>query len=394
MSRILLINSVCTGSTGSICKDIYNMAELHGHECYLAYGRGKQPIGYKSIKIGNKFDIYSHVLKTRLTDKHGFGSKRATIKFLQKLNKLKPDIIHLHNLHGYYINIELLFDYIRKNQQIKVFWTLHDCWSFTGHCAHYLDNNCYKWQYGCNECKYHRLYPKSYKDNSEYNYFRKRKCFSNLNNLDIICVSSWLKNEVIQSYLHDYNIHLIKNGIDTTIFKYKGDGIIKEHNRANKKIILGVANIWDKKKGFNDFLNLSKFIKEDMVIVLVGLSSKQLRSLPENIIGIKRVNREKLVELYSSAYVYFNPTKEETFSLTNYEAQACGTTVVTYDSGGTSETLVNENTYLIEHSIDHFLKLLDTVEFQNIKSTENLYKFEKDNVYHQYMDLYASVENK
>ena len=178
MSRILFINSVCNGSTGTICKNLYKAAEEAGHKCCIAYGRGDAPGGFNTIKIGNKLDIYLHVLKARMFDASGFGSKHATKNFIKKIEEFKPDVIHLHNIHGYYVNVEILFEYLKSHREIKKIWTLHDCWAFTGHCAHYLNIGCYSWYNGCSKCSISSSYPKSFFDRSKKNFFRKKRLFT------------------------------------------------------------------------------------------------------------------------------------------------------------------------------------------------------------------------
>lgn len=178
MSRILFINSVCNGSTGTICKNLYKAAEKAGHKCCIAYGRGNAPEGFNTIKIGNQLDIYMHVLKARLFDASGFGSKHATKQFIKQINEFKPDIIHLHNIHGYYINIEILFNYLKNHPEIKKIWTLHDCWAFTGHCPHYTYLKCYKWKIQCEgQCLNKKLYPKTIFSNVEHNFENKKIFF-------------------------------------------------------------------------------------------------------------------------------------------------------------------------------------------------------------------------
>ena len=297
MPRILFINSVCgKGSTGRICTDLYDLAVNDGYECCIAYGRGNHPKGYNTFKIGNKIDIYGHVLMTRLFDKHGFGSKFTTKKLLKFIDSYKPDIIHLHNIHGYYLNIKCLCDYLRNNSRIKVIWTLHDCWAFTGHCAYFTFSKCNKWKNDCRNCQYRSSYPSNLLySNSKKNFDKKKHLFTSLPNLVLVTPSKWLKSIVDDSFLHKYECRVIHNGIDSSIFKNKGK------NTENKvTTILGLANIWDERKGFKTFLELAETIKdEDYKIILVGLSKKQIKELPTNILGIERTNNvDELVELY------------------------------------------------------------------------------------------------
>lgn len=388
MARILFINSVCHGSTGNICKNLYKLAENVGHECCIAYGRGDSPEGFNYIKIGANIDVYSHVIKSRLTDRSGFGSGHATKKFVKWIDDYKPDIIHLHNIHGYYINIQVLFSYLKEHPEIKKIWTLHDCWTYTGHCAYYLSSKCYKWQKECSDCKYINEYPKAIIDNSKKNFEFKKSLFTQIKNMHIVCVSEWMRGEVDKSFMNVYPLSVITSGIDTKIFSNRKSDFKKSKRIEDKKIILGVASVWENRKGLSDFIKLNELMDEKYVIVLIGLNEKQIKSLPKGIIGLSRTeNAEQLAEIYSAATVFFNPTKEETFGLTNVEAQACGTAVVSYNAGGTKETLVNSNTFLV-NNLEEFVYLLEEETFN--KETNNLVQsvFEKDLRMSEYLELY------
>ena len=339
MSRILFINSVCNGSTGTICKNLYKAAKEAGHECCIAYGRGEAPEGFNTIKIGNQLDIYLHVLKARLFDASGFGSKHSTKKFIKEIEKFKPDIIHLHNIHGYYVNIEVLFKYLKEHPEIKKIWTLHDCWAFTGHCPHFEYVKCEQWKSECCKCVKKKEYPKSFIDRCNKNFIKKKKLFTEMENTILVTPSNWLKRLVKISFLGKYLVEVINNGVDTNIFKYTESDIKEKYNISEKKIILGVASVWDKNKGLDTFIELSKQLDSEYQIVLIGLNDKQIRSLPANIIGINRTeNVQELVQWYSIAEVYFNPTLEDNYPTTNLEAIACGTPVVTFDTGGSPES--------------------------------------------------------
>ena len=369
MSKILFINSVCNGSTGTICKTLYKAAVEAGHECCIAYGRGEAPKGFKTIKIGNKLDIYLHILKARLFDASGFGSKHATKEFIKKIDEFKPDIIHLHNIHGYYVNIEILFKYLKNHPEIKKIWTLHDCWAFTGHCAYYTYAKCDKWETCCKGyCPNRNEYPKTIFSCVTKNYTKKKNIFSNVGNMVLITPSQWLKNEIEKSFLKDYETVVIHNGVDTSIFKPTPSDIRQQYGIEDKKIILGVASVWDKRKGLNTFLELSKEIDDEYQIVLIGLNSKQIKQLPSNIIGISRTESvQELVEWYSAAYVYFNPTLEDNYPTTNLEAISCGTPVVTFETGGSPESVVG-NGIIINDELKYFttkLRCLNNIIINN-----------------------------
>ena len=239
MKRILFINTVCTGSTGGICRNLYDLANDAGYECCIAYGRGEDVDGYNTYRIGNKFSIFYHVLKTRIFDACGLGSKNATLRLIQYIENYNPDIIHIHNLHGYYINIDILFKYLKKRKDIKKIWTLHDYWSITGHCAYFQMNKCEKWLCECRNCKYCKEYPSSLIQNAHKNYLMKRELFSNINNMTIITVSEWMKDIIKQSYLKEYNLICIKNGLDLKDISWD-EFIIKKYQKeawTRKKII-------------------------------------------------------------------------------------------------------------------------------------------------------------
>lgn len=335
-----------------------------------------------------------HVAKTRIFDKHGFGSKNATNEFIQKVNEFNPDIIHLHNIHGYYLNIEILFQYLKQKNK-KVIWTFHDCWPFTGHCAYYLSDDCYKWENKCSQCPFNRKYPKSYYDNSVKNFENKKIIFTQLgNNLNIVSVSNWLENEIRRSFFKDMKIYTIQNGIDIQKFCYHESNFRLKYNLKNKRIILGVSNIWNEKKGFDDFIELSNKLDGEYQLVLVGLSKKQLKTLPSKILGIQNTSSiDELVEIYSAADIYVNLSKEETFGLTNYEAQACGTTVITYASGGTPETLINKNTY-IARNLEDVVKIIQEYDYSISKEKDNLYDFDKNRAFKKYIELYKEILNE
>lgn len=346
--KVLQINSVCGyGSTGKIAVDLYHELEERGIDCCIAYGRGRAPKDIKSIKIGNKLDFYYHALMTRLFDKHAFASKRATKKFIKQMRLYDPDIIHLHNIHGYYINIEILFECLKEINK-PVIWTLHDCWSFTGHCAHFEPVNCGKWKNLCGQCPLKRDYPQScFGDSSEMNYVRKRDAITGIKNLTIVTPSKWLASRVKQSFLKNYRVEIIPNGINNQIFHSLNEKqIIEEKLRLtrkyridfSKKIFLGVSSVWTKDKGFEDFISMAKKLPENVQIVLVGVDKRQKKSLPSNVIAIERTeNQCELASLYACADVFLNPTYADTFPTVNMEAKSCGLPVITYKTGGSVE---------------------------------------------------------
>ncbi len=350
--KVIQINTFFNKSTGNIMMSIHNRLKKIGVESYVVWGRGILSKNDFEIFMNDKLGVFYHGIYTRLTDKTGFASKIATKKLLKRLRKIKPDIIHLHNIHGYFINIEMLFNYIRKNH-IKVIWTLHDCWAFTGHCSHFEYVHCEKWKTKCENCPLINKYPKSFSDNSKWNYETKKRLFTGLD-LTIVTPSKWLANLVKQSFLKEYENLIIPNGIDTSIFKPIKSDFRKRYNLEDKKIILGVASEWTKEKGYDDFLELSEILDRETVIVLVGLNKKQLKVIPENIIGIERTeNAKQLAEIYTAADIFFNPTYADNYPTTNLEALACGTPVVTYNTGGSPETIYDNCGFVVSKN-DYF----------------------------------------
>lgn len=342
--KVLLINSVCgIGSTGRICTDIAQKLEAEGNEVKIAYGRiGAVPENFKkyAVRIGTEFDCRMHALQTRLFDTHGFGSKRATRKFLDWAEEYKPDLLWLHNIHGYYINVEMLFGWIKQHPEMRVKWTLHDCWAFTGHCTYFTVAKCNQWQTECLNCSQLRRYPACVGLSSvRKNFERKRHAFTGVKNLTLITPSKWLADLTRESFLKEYPVEVHYNTIDTNIFKPTPSNFKKKYGLQGKLMILGVANIWEERKGFYDFIKLSKMLDDQYVIVLVGLNENQIKKLPQNIIGITRTNNPReLAEIYTAADFFFNPTYEDNYPTVNLEAQACGTVVITYDTGGAKET--------------------------------------------------------
>lgn len=388
--KVLQINSVCgVGSTGRIATDIHKLLIEQRHESYIAYGRELASNCNNTMKIGNKLDNYKHVAMTRILDKHGFGSKKATYEFVKNVKLLNPDIIHLHNIHGYYINIEILFDYLKEINK-PVIWTLHDCWSFTGHCAYFDYVQCEKWKTGCNKCPERRNYPASILlDNSTYNYNNKKDIFNGVKDMTIVTPSIWLSKLVKDSFLKDYSVEVINNGVDMKIFKPTPSNFKKKFNIEDKFIILGVASVWSRRKGLDDFIKLSEIIDNNFVIVLVGLNSTQLKKIPQKIIGISKTNNTKeLAEIYSTADIFFNPTYEDNYPTTNIESLACGTPVITYDSGGSSECINDKNGLILKKGELKFQYFKDMIDKKASFDISDLKSIDKDNCYKKYGELY------
>lgn len=400
MKTLLQVNTVInSGSTGHIAESIGELALADGWKSYIAYGRNPRKSSSIPIKIGNKVDILFHVFITRLFDLHGLASKRATKRFIKQIEKIKPDVIHLHNIHGYYLNYKLLFSFLAKYGN-PVVWTMHDCWAATGHCPHYTFVKCIVWtsEKGCRHCPQKKIYPSNYLFSAaQYNFNCKKKYFNLLEQkqLTIICPSVWLASEFKKSFLKKYTIRTIYNGIDTNIF------CPKETGNQGKNVILGVASVWDERKGLKDFLALSKLLTNDEEIVLIGVTEKIIETLPSNIKGIKRTeSKEELAEWYSKALVYFNASIEETFGMTCAEAQACGTPVIAYNSTALPETISEKTGILVEpNNIEKVYDAIQEIEQKGKayystecrKRAEHL--FEEKNNFSEYIDLYKTLIN-
>lgn len=342
-----MINVVCgIGSTGRICTDLAVALESKGHEVKIAYGRGTVPKQFQkyAIRIGNDWDIRWHGLKARFFDAMGFGSERATKKFISWIESYNPDVIHLHNIHGYYLNIRLLFKYLKTCNK-KILWTLHDCWAFTGHSAYCDSISCERWKNGCYSCPLKYEYPKSFIDNSKYNWQIKKKLITDLpKTMRVITPSYWLADLVGESFMNKFNTQVIHNGIDTSIFYPRKSEFREKHGLKDQFLILGVASVWNDMKGFSDFILLSKKIPSHARIILVGVTKKQLEKLPDNIIGITRTNNiDEMAEIYSTADVFLNLTYCDNYPTVNLEAQACGTPCITYRTGGSIESVPSKN---------------------------------------------------
>lgn len=400
--KLFQINVVAnSASTGRIVEDIATTMISKGWDCYTAYGRWANPSKSILYRIGNCIEIYYHYFLSRIFGKHGLGSVRATKRLIDEMKKVNPDIIHLHNIHGYYLNYPLLFEYL-STIDTPVIWTLHDCWAFTGHCVHYTDVKCDKWKSGCFDCPNLCDYPKSWMDNSSRNYKLKKEYFTKVKNMTIVSVSQWLGNEVKHSFLSKYSVKTIHNGIDTSIFTPTASDARNRYGIGDRFLILGVATHWDKRKGLSDFIELSKRLSKDEVILLVGLSEKQISSLPSNIIGIQKTeNILKLVELYSSADLFVNFSVEETFGMTTAESMACGIPVLVYNSTACPEIVTKETGFVIEpYDIAKAYEIIGRLKKQGKRFFRDACisyvrkNFKKEDKYQEYADLYDEILHK
>ncbi|MDE8032672.1 glycosyltransferase [Erysipelothrix rhusiopathiae] len=339
--KVLFVNSVCDyGSTGKIVRDLANGLKKEGHEVLICYGRHQAKEDTDTFYIGDKLTTYSHVFMTRVFNRHGLHSNRATQKLIEKIETFNPDVIHLHNLHGYYLNVEMLFEAL-KTFKGKIYWTFHDCWPISGSSAYFDYHGCKTWDEGCVECNSTRDYPEALVfKRQKKNFLWKKKAFSGLDNLTLVTPSYWLKELLAKSFLAQYPCEVIHNGINTNLFKPTYDAELTK-KYENKLVLLGVASIWEQRKGLNDFIKLSTMISDNYKIVLIGLTEEQKKSLPTAIDGVLRTDSaEQLAAYYTLSHRFINPTYEDNYPTTNIEALCCHTPVIAYDTGGNKEVSI------------------------------------------------------
>lgn len=399
--KVLIINSTCGyGSTGKIVVNLHNEIKKHGDDCCIAYGRGKADEQINAYKIGSRIDVLIHGLFNRITDKHGLYSRRATRRLIKKIKEYKPDVIHLHNIHGYYLNYEILFSYLKENG-VPVVWTLHDCWTYTGHCAYYDFCGCDKWKSGCEKCEQKKTYPSSFVlSNSKSNFVKKKNAFCGHSNLTLVTPSMWLEKEVKKSYLKDYDVQVIYNGIELDIYNPESIQIDKLNSKyalEDKFVILGVANMWEERKGLFMLEKIADLATPNWQVVVVGDIGD--RDKHNNILYIQRTDSsEEVAELYVRANVFVNPTFEDNFPTTNIEALASGTPVITFETGGSPEAIDGESGYCVEKgNFEQLVGCLRNVEsgaLNGQKCVERSKLFSKEQSYEAYYQLYVKVEKK
>jgi len=398
--KVFQINAVCGNcSTGKIAVDLCKVLEKKGHSCEIAYGRRSAPKDVNTYKICGKIENLFQIGMSMIFDNLGFLGKNATKRLIKEIDNYNPDIIQLHSLQGYYLDIEVLLEYLAKINK-PVVYTLHNCWSFTGHCNYFDYAHCDKWKTGCHNCPQKTTYPPSFVfDNSKKNYNKKKELFNKLDNLTLITPSKWLENLVKESYLKDKNVITIYNGIDMTRFKPMQSNFREKYNIQNKFIILGVANVWERRKGLDSFIELSKKLDDSFQIVLVGLNKRQLKKIPKNIIGIQRTNSiEELAQIYTAADVFLNATYEDNFPTTNIESIACGTPVITYKTGGSVEIIDDKWGYVVEQGdIDAVIDIVKNLKGKEKKSKECLESskdYAKELKYEEYINIYNKILEK
>ncbi|NLW71092.1 MAG: glycosyltransferase [Eubacteriaceae bacterium] len=396
--KVLTINLGNYGSTGTIVRKIGELAIQKGFVYKSAYGKYPKynEHGEGDILIGGRVVRKLHVLFAHYTGYNEFFSFFETLRLIGKIERFSPDLIHLHNLHGWYLNIPVLFNYL-KRKGTPVVWTLHDCWSFTGHCAHFTMAKCDKWIEGCHDCPQIDSYPETIKDRSAKLWKCKKKWFTGLTNMTIVTPSDWLAGLVSRSFMKEYPLKVIKNGIDLDVFKPTPSDFRKRYNCEGKFILLGVAFDWGEKKGFDIFIELARRLDKAYQIVLVGTDNETEKLLPESIISINKTqNQRQLAEIYTAADLFVNPTREEVLGLVNIEATACGTPVLTFKTGGCPECIDDTCGKTVEcDDIDSLLTEIENIkkfnEFNAQACVRNAERFDMRTTYENYIKLYESV---
>ena len=388
--KIVQINSTYNiGSTGKIMKDLNDVIVASGNESFMLCAYSKESCqNLYVMKSFFKYPIndYINTMFPRITGLNGYGHKKSTKLAIQWLDSIKPDVIHLHNIHGDWINIRMLFDYIQTNK-VKLVWTLHDCWAFTGRCSHFELFGCNRWKEECGHCQNKRVYPFVYFfDFSKKMLLDKKKWYGDLSNITLVTPSNWLKKYVEMSFLNKNKIVTIHNGIDTSIYRKTEDNYFSF--LGNKKILLGVSNSWSKTKGLNDFIKLDSIIDHSTYqIVLIGLNKRQIRKIPKSIYGMRRTtDQQELAKCYSSAHAFINPTYQDNYPTTNLEAQSCLTRCYTYNTGGCPESV--DSAHVFEKGdIEGIYKSI--VRNENVQHI--VVEFDKQKLFCEYLKIYLTI---
>ncbi|MBR5100842.1 MAG: glycosyltransferase [Bacteroidales bacterium] len=356
MKKLLQINPVIreNTSTGKIMRELGELAQAAGWESHIAYSRARDGVpahSSKLIPVGTRLDLLLHWLATRLFDAHGLASRCATRRLIRRIRKVDPDIVHIHNVHGYFLNYPLLCRFLAERGK-PVVWTVHDCWLFTGHCYHYAAAGCDRWQTGCHHCPQKKAFPKSWLlDRSRRNYAAKKAAVGGMDNLTLVTVSDWMRQEVGKSYLKDKPCRVIHNGIDLGVFRPRpGSDIRSRYGIPEGPFVLAVASIWLPEKGLPDLARLTELLSPDIRLAVVGrMGAEQRTALPPQVTVIDRTaDASALAELYSEALALVNPTWQDNYPTVNLEAIACGTPVVTYRTGGSVESITPETGFIVQ----------------------------------------------
>lgn len=353
--RYVQVNTVPNGSTGTVMRRTAEERRAAGDDCWEMWGRGRSAENDREYNFGSRAGTYADALLTRLDDRAGFHSKGATRRLLAKLDEIDPDVVHLHNLHGYYVNVEMLFGWLASHRCL-VRWTLHDCWAFTGHCAHFTYVGCDRWRTGCHDCPQKGTYPAScLMDSSTRNWEDKRRLFTGIppERMGFIAPSRWLADLVGESFLGEYPLEVRRNSIDREVFKPTPSDFRERYGIGDRFMVLGVASPWTERKGLGVFSKLARALdSKKYAVVLVGLSKKQIKRLSRWIVGIERTeSARELSEAYTAADLFVNPSIEETFGMTVAEAVACGTPSVVVRGSACIEAAEGAEHYVVARDL-------------------------------------------
>lgn len=402
MPTLLQFNTVANvASTGRLAEDLGEVVIQHGWDSYIAYGREGRQSSSNLVKIGTKKDVYLHLLKARLFDRQGFGSAGATKKLLKQIDEIRPDVIQFHNLHGYYLNLPILFNYI-ADKNIPVVWSLHDCWSMTGHCGHFALVGCDKWKTQCYNCPIIHSYPESwFVDNSRRNYTEKKRLENAIPRMSIVSGSQWLADIAKQSFNKNRDVHVIPDGINTDIFTPKEDGgeLRRKYGLEGKFVIMASGTSWSSFKGLEDFKKLRKVLPEDFAMIFVGMSDSDRENLLPGMIGIPRTKTpNELASFYSMADCIMSLSKLESFGLTPVEGFACGTPAIVNDCTALPELITPETGFVVRASdiCDIKDKVIELKKRGKASYTNDcrriaLEKYDRKVCYKKYLDIYESM---
>lgn len=400
--RIVQVNSFFSaGGTARIVNGIYDAAKAAGDECLVAAARGEMVYVMDSFRICGKASVYGNAAAARMLDNEGFNGRISTMRLIDAILDYTPDVVHLHNLHGYYLNVGLLFDFLKVYGR-PVVWTLHDCWAMTGHCAWFTSAQCRKWSLpgGCDgDCCQRQEYPASWMlSKARRNFQQKRESFTGVGNMNIVTPSMWLAGCVRHSMLKEYPVEVIYNGVDAENKFLPMPNRVKDRYGigGRQTMLLGVASPWNKRKGFDKFIELAGRLGEEYVIVLIGVSCSQRRSLPENIIALPKMSDSELAEHYSAADLLLNLSEEETFGLVTVEALACGTPVLVLDSTACPETVDDTCGIVVDtkSGIDGIEAAVTAGMWHSISPEAcrlRALKFSAKKQFHEYVQLYHSI---
>lgn len=407
--KLLQINPVVrtSTSTGKIMRALGELAMTAGWESYIAYSRARDGVPEHTselVPVGNWIDLAGHWLATRLFDAHGLASRRSTRELIKRIEAIDPDIVHIHNLHGYFLNYPLLCDFLARRGK-PVIWTVHDCWLFTGHCYHYASTACSRWQTGCHDCPQKTAFPKSWLfDRSQQNWRDKRQALTALPDLTLVVVSEWMRGEISRSFLRELPCRVIHNGIDLNTFQPREEADVQgRYGITARHFALAVAAIWIPEKGFDDLLAFASRLHSDEQLVVVGqMTPRQRKRLPANVIPVSRTSDARaLAELYTAATAVINPTWQDNYPTVNLEATACGTPVITYRTGGSVESVPAGTGFVVEQGDTaamadrfHQIREQNAASFREACTQFAREHFAKEDRFRDYIDLYESLATR